>query len=33
MLPHTGIQIATDGAFHGLLQQMKHPPPAPLQVN
>ena len=24
-------KIATDGAFHGLLQQMKHPPPAPLQ--
>jgi hypothetical protein len=23
-------KISTDGAFHGLLQQMKHPPPAPL---
>jgi hypothetical protein len=24
-------KIATDGAFHGLLEQMQHPPKAPLQ--
>jgi len=24
-------KIATDGAFHGLLQEMQHPPPAPLK--
>lgn len=23
-------KLSTDGAFHGLLEQMKHPPPAPL---